>query len=440
MAIPQDVTALLQTLEQAGHRAYLVGGCVRDMCMGVAPQDYDVATSALPEQVLALFPAAIPTGLQHGTVTVVTEVRRCEVTTFRTDGDYADHRHPTAVTFTGKLEDDLSRRDLTVNAMAMDCKGNILDPFGGRQDLQKKLLRCVGDPEQRFAEDALRIMRTLRFAATLSFAIEEQTARAMEQRKDDLAAIAAERLREEMAKLLCGQNVCPVLLGWPQILGVFLPEVLPCVGLDQRNPHHCYDVWGHIAHSVAAVDPDPVLRWAMLLHDVGKPNTFTMDDRGVGHFHGHAKVSTAMADSILHRLRFDNDTRQRIVTLVEWHDRDVPRTEKGLRRALYHLGETGVRQLIAVKRADNAAQHPDYRGRVAEINKGAAILEQVLAAGDCFSLKQLAVNGHDMAALGFAGPAIGDALDALLSAVVDGDVPNDRAALLQRAGALKNQP
>lgn len=437
MVIPGEVQAVLRTLEEAGHAAYLVGGCVRDLCMHRVPQDYDMATSARPEELLTLFPKAIPTGLQHGTVTVVTDEGRYEVTTFRTDGDYADHRHPRAVTFTDSIIEDLSRRDFTANAMAMDCKGNILDPFGGQQDISQKLLRCVGEPEQRFSEDALRIMRALRFAATLGFTIESATAAAMENRCGDLKEIAPERLRDEMTKLLCGENACAVLERWPQVIGVFIPEILPCVGLDQRNPHHCYDVWGHIAHSVQAIPPKAVLRWTMLLHDIGKPNTFTVDDKGTGHFYGHARVSTAMADAILRRLRFDNATRERIVTLVDWHDRDVPRTEKGLRRALHHLGEEGVRQLIAVKRADNDAQHPDYRGRASEIDKAEAILSQVLAAQDCFSLRQLAVNGHDMAALGLSGPAIGAMLNALLDAVVDGTLPNERSALLKRAGQQK---
>ena len=269
--IPQEVQTVLRTLEQAGHEAYVVGGCVRDMQMGLPPHDWDVTTSALPQETMALFPHfAIPTGLQHGTVTVRTGGVSCEVTTFRTDGDYPDHRHPAAVSFTRSLREDLARRDLTVNAMAMDAAGALRDPFGGREDIRRRVLRCVGDPERRFREDALRILRTLRFSATLGFAIEPETHRALRTQCGDLWYVAAERVREELTRLLCGQDAGRVLEEDPQVLGVVLPEILPCVGFDQRNRHHCYDVWSHTAHAVAAAPPDPILRWAMLLHDLGK--------------------------------------------------------------------------------------------------------------------------------------------------------------------------
>ena len=249
--IPQEVQAVLRTLEQAG-QAYVVGGCVRDMQMGLPPHDWDVTTSALPEETMALFPHfAIPTGLQHGTVTVRSSGVSCEVTTFRTDGDYPDHRHPAAVTFTRSLREDLARRDLTVNAMAMDAAGALHDPFGGREDIRRRVLRCVGDPERRFREDALRILRTLRFSATLGFAIEPETHRALRTQCGDLRYVAAERVQEELTKLLCGQDAGRVLEEDPQVLGVVLPEILPCVGFDQHNRHHCYDVWGHTAHAVA---------------------------------------------------------------------------------------------------------------------------------------------------------------------------------------------
>ena len=269
--IPQEVQAVLRTLEQAGHEAYVVGGCVRDMQMGLPPHDWDVTTSALPQETMALFPHfAIPTGLQHGTVTVRTGGVSCEVTTFRTDGDYPDHRHPAAVSFTRSLREDLARRDLTVNAMAMDLRGRICDPFGGQEDLSRRVLRCVGDPLRRLDEDALRIMRALRFAAVLGFAIEPDTSAALHRRAPLLADIAAERILVEMNKLLTGEYMASVLLAYPDVLGVFLPELLPCVGFDQRNVHHCYDVWTHSVYAASAIAPDAVLRWAMLLHDIGK--------------------------------------------------------------------------------------------------------------------------------------------------------------------------
>ena len=432
--IPQEVCAVLQTLERAGYEAYAVGGCVRDSLMGKAPHDWDVTTSALPEETMALFDHfAIPTGLQHGTVTVRSGGLSFEVTTFRTDGDYPDHRHPAAVTFTRSLREDLARRDLTVNAMAMDMRGTLHDPFGGQADIRRRVLRCVGQPERRFREDALRILRTLRFSATLGFAIEEDTHQALRAQCGDLRYVAAERVREELTKLLCGTDVLRVLLEDPQVLGVVLPEILPCVGFDQHNRHHCYDVWGHTAHAVAAAPPDSVLRWAMLLHDLGKPRCFTMDEQGVGHFHGHHRPGAEMAEAICRRLRFDRATAQRICTLVRYHDRPIPLTEKAIRRAMNQLGVEGLRQLCAVKRADNLAQHPDYRSRQREIDEGEAIMDALLAKDACFSLKQLAVNGRDMAALGLQGPAIGQALQALLEAVMDGETDNDRAALLTLA-------
>lgn len=432
--IPQEVQRILQRLEGAGYEAYTVGGCVRDMLMGTAPHDWDVTTSALPEETMALFDHfAIPTGLRHGTVTVRSGGLACEVTTFRTDGDYPDHRHPAAVSFTRDLTEDLARRDLTVNAMAMDVRGTLYDPFRGQQDIQAKKLRCVGQPERRFSEDALRILRTLRFSATLGFAIEEDTHRALRQQCGDLRYVAAERVREELTKLLCGKDAGRVLAEEPQVLGVVLPEILPCVGFEQHNRHHCYDVWRHTAHAVDAAPPDPVLRWTMLLHDLGKPQCFTLDERGVGHFYGHHRPGTEMAEAICRRLRFDNAAARRICTLVRYHDRPISLTEKAIRRAMNQLGVEALRQLCDVKRADNMAQHPDYRSRQQEIDKGEAMMDDLLARDACFSLRQLAVNGRDMAALGLQGRQIGRTLQALLEAVMDGAVENEREALLAMA-------
>lgn len=438
--IPQEVQRILRRLEAAGFEAYTVGGCVRDMLMGTAPHDWDVTTSALPEETMALFDHfAIPTGLRHGTVTVRSGGLACEVTTFRTDGDYTDHRHPAAVSFTRDLTEDLARRDLTVNAMAMDVRGTLYDPFRGQQDIQAKILRCVGQPDRRFSEDALRILRTLRFSATLGFAIEEDTHRALRQQCGDLRYVAAERVREELTKLLCGQDAGRVLAEEPQVLGVVLPEILPCVGFEQHNRHHCYDVWHHTAHAVDAAPPEPVLRWTMLLHDLGKPQCFTLDERGVGHFYGHHRPGTEMAEAICRRLRFDNAAARRICTLVRYHDRPISLTEKAIRRAMNQLGVDALRQLCDVKRADNMAQHPDYRSRQQEIDKGEAMMDDLLARDACFSLRQLAVNGRDMAALGLQSRQIGRTLQALLEAVMDGAVENEREALLAMA-AKKASP
>ena len=432
--IPQEVKQVLHTLNGAGYEAFVVGGCVRDILRGVTPHDWDITTSALPEETMALFPHfAIPTGLKHGTVTVLSGAYPCEVTTYRADGEYTDHRRPDGVTFTRSLREDLARRDFTVNAMAMDENGEVVDPFGGREDLHAHILRCVGEPAKRFAEDALRILRALRFAATLGFSIEYETKEAIFSLKDDLHYVAAERVREEITKLLLGDHSEEILTAFPTVLGVVIPELLPSVGFDQRNCHHCLDVWGHTARAVGKAAKDSVIRWVMLLHDLGKPDTFTVDGQGVGHFYGHADRSEEIARQVVQRLRFDKASAQRIVRLVRYHDRPFALTEKSMTRALRKLGVEDAFALCAIKRADNLAQHADYHDRQGVIDEAESIIRTVLEKETCFSLKHLAVDGNDLLALGFRGKAIGQMLDALLTAVMDEEIPNEKAALLEEA-------
>ena len=427
----QKAQNVLQRLETAGHEAYLVGGCVRDLLRGVTPHDCDITTSARPEAVLALFEGfAIPTGLQHGTVTVREGGENFEVTTFRADGVYTDHRRPDSVQFSDSLEEDLRRRDFTVNAMAMDRRGNVYDFHGGADDLQRGILRCVGEPQRRFDEDALRIMRALRFAATLTFAIEEKTAAAMECCAPLLRHIAAERLHEEMTKLLLGDGAAEILLRYPRIFGVFLPEILPCVGFDQRNYHHLYDVWEHTARSVGNAPGDALLRWTMLLHDLGKPACFTVDEEGVGHFYGHDELGAQLASEIAVRLRFDKKSASRMELLIARHMRQIEPTEKAVGRVLRQIGEEALRQLLTVKRADASACHPDYAWQTGKLDEVEAVLMQLLAKETCFTLRDLAVGGHDLMALGLQGQAIGRTLDALLERVAEGELPNERDALL----------
>ncbi|MBQ2061783.1 MAG: HD domain-containing protein [Oscillospiraceae bacterium] len=429
--LPPSVLSVLRRLNDAGFAAYAVGGCVRDVLLGRVPVDWDVTTAARPEQVMALFPGqSIPTGLQHGTVTVRSGGMSVEVTTFRADGVYSDHRHPDEVRFSSDLAEDVKRRDFTVNAMTMDASGALTDLFGGRADLQNRVIRCVGDPQRRFEEDALRILRALRFASVLDFTVEPVTAAAIRALTPTLKCIAAERITAEMTKLLCGAAACRVLLEFPDVVGVFLPEVLPAVGFDQRNVHHVYDVWGHTAHAVGAAEDDGVVRWTMLFHDLGKPECFTLDDHGVGHFYGHGRHSLAMAMDAMARLKFSNEHRDQVAKLVDWHDRVIPVTPKGMRRCLNALGPEGTRRLIAVKRADNLAQAPAYRSRQQQLDEAEEIVADLLAQDACFSLKQLAVNGNDMTALGLRGSAVGDMLRALLEQVLAENLPNDREALL----------
>lgn len=437
--IPEDVRDVLRTLAAAGHEAWCVGGCVRDLLLGRMPEDWDVTTAAVPEETLRLFgDRAVPTGLRHGTVTVRTGVRSVEVTTYRRDGRYTDHRRPDSVEFSDTLEEDLKRRDFTINAMALSADGALRDPLDGRPDLRAGVLRCVGTPAVRFGEDALRILRCLRFSSVLGFSVEPGTSAALHRERELLRDIAAERIRAEFVKLLCGKNAAAVLREYPDVAGVFLPELLPLIGFDQKNRHHCWDVWEHTLHSVEAVPGEPVLRMTMLLHDVGKPRCFTVDERGIGHFYGHSAASREMAETILRRLRFDHHSMDAVLKLVEWHDRDIPRTEKGVRRALRVLGEENLRRLICVKRADNLAQSPEYRAVQAEIDRGEALLDRLVREDACVSLRALAVNGRDLTALGLRGREIGSELDRLLCAVVDGSLPNEREALLAEARRGEN--
>ena len=431
---PVAVDKVLACLENAGFEAYAVGGCVRDLMRGKTPDDWDMTTSARPEEVMALFaPHAIPTGLQHGTVTVRQDGESFEITTFRADGAYTDNRHPDEVRFSTDLREDLCRRDFTVNAMAMDRRGKLIDPFGGQDDLKKGIIRCVGKADRRFAEDALRIIRGLRFAAVMGFAIDEDTARSIRENRERLRNIAIERILVEMDKLLCGENAGQILLDFPEVFGVFLPEILPCVGFEQRSRYHCYTVWEHIVRSVEAVPCDSVLRWAMLLHDIGKPACFTVDEQGAGHFYGHDGIGADMAADICRRMRMDKQRSERIALLVRRHGPDLPENKRGMLRLLNAIGEDALRQLIAVKRADNMAQSTEFRSRQKEIDRQEQLLQRILDERPCFTLQQLAVDGRDMMTLGLQGKAIGEMLHTLLQRVLDGQLPNEREVLLRWA-------
>ncbi len=436
--IPEQVRTVLQRLERGGFSAFCVGGCVRDGLLGRTAQDWDVTASALPEETMALFgEQAFPTGLRHGTVTVRGGGMSIEVTTFRTDGPYRDGRHPDSVSFTRSLEEDLARRDFTVNAMALDLQGKLTDPFHGQLDLAARLLRCVGDPDRRFGEDALRILRSLRFAAVLGFSLEKETEESLRRSRSLLHHIAAERVREELTRLLCAPGAAEVLRSFPEVIGEVIPELMPMVGFDQKNCHHCHDVWEHTLWALQAATPEPLIRWTLLLHDIGKPEAFTIDPEGNGHFYGHPMVSRRIAEIILRRLRFDSAGRETVLTLVEWHDRNIPRTDRGVRKVLCRLGEQRLRQLLAVKRADNLGQAPEYQGRQDEIDCLEQILDKLLTEQTCFSLHQLAVNGNDLITLGLQGPEIGRTLEELLDLVVDEQIFNERKALLAHVAASK---
>lgn len=436
--LPAAVSALLNRLIKAGFSAYAVGGCVRDSLLGKEPQDWDICTSARPEETQACFASerTLLTGAKYGTVTVIYENSPYEITTFRSEGGYFDQRHPDRVRFLTSLEEDLSRRDFTVNAMAADQDGWVTDCFGGVEDLENRLIRCVGRPEERFQEDPLRMIRGLRFAARLGFSIEEATAAAIHQGKDSLKTVAAERLRKELTGLLCGKAASEILRAFSDVLCVLIPEFQAAIGFKQYNFHHEKDVWEHTLGVVEAIEADEILRLAALFHDIGKPSVFSMDKFLIGHFYGHALVSAAMCEKILRRLRFDHETLQEVVLLVRTHGFCLEvGNEKQLRRLVSRYGEATVRRLFSLRRADAIGQRASQRqwaDRKAALCR--SMLEKLLGEDACLSLRQLAVNGKDLMALGIPqGPEIGILLQRLLDGVVEGTIQNQREELIQYA-------
>lgn len=428
----------LALLQAAGYEAWIVGGCVRDALLGLPPKDYDLTTSALPEETQRVFVAypRIETGLRHGTVTVLLEGEPLEITTYRVDGAYSDARHPDGVTFTRSLRQDAARRDFTINAMAYAPGQGLQDFFGGQADLAQGTIRAVGRAETRFHEDALRILRALRFASVLDFTLEGETARAARACAPLLAAVSAERVSGELGKLLCGKAAGRVLREYPDVLGVVLPEILPMVGLDHRNPHHCYDVWTHTTVAVDHVPPELPLRLAMLLHDIGKPDTFSLGEDGQGHFYGHPRRSVELAEGILSRLRFPRRTRERVLTLVRYHDAVLEESPQRVRRWLNKLGPEVFFDLLAIQGGDAAAQAPAYCTRLDHLRRLETLARQVLDQAPCLTVRDLAVGGEDLLALGYRGPAIGRALRALLDQVLSETVSNEKNALLQRLAQM----
>lgn len=437
MQIAECARVVLEQLKQVGYESFLVGGCVRDTLLGRTPKDWDICTAATPEELLSCFSgfSVYLTGLKHGTVTVLSAGEPVEVTTFRSDGEYSDHRHPDGVRFGCTLAEDLSRRDFTMNAMAYSQENGLIDPFGGEKDLQSGLIRCVGDPDRRFSEDGLRILRALRFAARYGFRLEEDTAESIRRCRTLLHNISAERTFSELKGILCGQGAGEILRTFPEVFFEILPELAPMAGFDQENPHHRYDVFVHTTHAVDAVATEPILRLTMLLHDSGKPAVFTRDRQGVGHFYGHGDRSTEIADVILNRLKSDQLTRREVLELVRRHDTPLPGTKRGMRRLLAKLGQAQLRRLLCVHRADCMAQAERYlTENLAEVDRAEALLEELLTMESCISLANLQIDGDDLIAMGVPqGREIGAILAALLGAVLDGSLPNKRGALFAEA-------
>lgn len=430
--IPEHANIVLHTLHEAGYEAYIVGGCVRDAILGRCPHDWDITTSAHPDEVKALFRRTVDTGLKHGTVTVMVGKDGYEVTTYRVDGEYKDGRHPESVTFTASLLEDLKRRDFTINAMAYSDKDGLVDEFDGIGDLDRGMIRAVGDPVQRFTEDALRIMRAVRFAAQLGYEIDPATAEAARQLAPNLVHVSAERIRVELEKLLVSRH--PERLRTAYELGMtaqFLPEFDVCMGCDQINPHHCYSVGEHILHAVCESPADRILRLTMLLHDIAKPLVVTTDAEGVNHFKGHVAMGADMANDILRRLKYDNDTRKRVVRLIAFHEKRPQPDAVHVRRLMAQMGPDLFPEWLEVKRADALAQS-DYEreAKLWHIDQWRARYDEIMARGDCLSLRTLAVKGKDLIEVGIRGEAIGDILEAMLEDVVTEPMHNDKDYLM----------
>ncbi len=432
--LPEKVHKIIDTLEEAGFEAYAVGGCVRDSILGREPDDWDITTSAKPEEMKRLFPRTVDTGIKHGTVTVLLGGEGFEVTTYRIDGTYEDGRHPSEVTFTSNLKEDLLRRDFTINAMAYNERSGLVDLYGGLADIDKQVIRCVGDAVERFEEDALRMLRAVRFSAQLGYRIDEVTGEAVKALAPNLQKISAERIRVELVKLVTSPH--PDYLRTAYELGItaqVLPEFDLCMETPQRHRHHCYDVGEHILHSMLGVEPDKVLRLGMLFHDIGKPQTLTVDPDGTTHNKRHPLEGEKITRKVMRRLKFDNDTTDKVTKLVLYHDYDIAPTEAGVRRAVNRIGEDIFPMIFTVRRADIAAQSDYMReeklAKVAYIEK---LYREVLARRDAVTLKDLAISGNDLIAGGMPpGRQIGETLSALLERVLDDPSLNTREILLK---------
>ena len=432
--VPEQVRKIISKLKSAGYEAYAVGGCVRDSFMGTIPHDWDICTSALPEETLNILSAKniIQNGLKHGTVTVSLDHNLYEITTFRKDGTYADCRHPDNVTFVNSLHEDLARRDFTINAMAYDPEKGVFDYFGGISDIENKVIRCVGDPDKRFSEDALRILRALRFVSKLGFTIEKNTAESAVRNAFLLKKISVERISEELIQILNGDYVEMVLTDYIDILSIVIPEIVPMVGHLQYNPHHIYDIWQHTIKVVVNSPKGKVFRLAALFHDIAKPQCFTLDEKGIGHFHGHPEKSAEMAREIMNRLKLDNKTINSVVLLIKYHDRRPPADVKNVRKMISKIGKENFLALLKLKRADAKGQNPaTIEQKLSYTEALEKLCYQETKDGTEYNLKTLAVNGNDIINLGVTeGKCIGAILKYLLDSVIGGVTENKKEELL----------
>lgn len=440
--LPDNTKYIIKNLNENGYEAFAVGGCVRDTLLGLNPHDWDICTNAKPLQIKNCFSdcRTFDVGIQHGTVSIVLNGEVFEITTYRIDGEYNDNRHPDNVIFTDDINKDLARRDFTINAMAYNDKIGLVDPFGGQQDIKQRTVRCVGNPDKRFCEDALRILRALRFASTYNLLIEEATSNSILCNVGLLSNITAERISAELNRLLCGRNAEKILNDFDEVLAVFIPEIKLMFNYEQHTKHHDKDLWRHTISAIAAIEATPLLRMTMLLHDLGKPAACRRDPDGTCHFKGHPNISAEMADKILHRLKYPKDFINTCITLIKYHDVRFSGKKRQLKHVMSAIGEENVIQLLKVQRADITAQSMYKRKeKIQNLDTACKVYEEVIAEQECFTLKQLAINGNDLINIGIdEGKEIGRILKLLLSLVIDGKTDNEKTALLSKAAELHN--
>ena len=437
--LPENVISAINLLENSGFEAYAVGGAVRDSLLGKNASDFDITTSAFPEETKKVFSAfkVIETGIKHGTVTVLFDGEPLEITTFRIDGEYEDNRHPESVVFTRNIKDDLSRRDFTVNAIAYSHKRGFVDFFGGLNDLKKGIIRAVGDADKRFGEDALRILRCVRFASTLGFEIEEETSKSVRKNIHLLDNVSAERIFVELKKMICGKNVGDVFEKYPEVISKIVPELEKSVGFDQKSKYHIFDVYTHTYKSINISENNVILRLALLFHDCGKPYVYTTDEEGFRHFIGHQKESVRLTENALLRLKCDNKTLEMVKTLVLYHDYKLERGKKYIKRFLTKVSFDEARLIIKMKYADMASHAPKCIMSEEERDEFLFWIDELEREGACVSLKTLAVKGDDLFAVGIPKERImGRVLNNLLELVVEEELPNERNELLKKGKEL----
>lgn len=436
--IPSGANEIIHSLQNNGYEAFLCGGAVRDSILNRSIHDYDITTSATPDEMMKVFKdkRIIETGLQHGTITILIDGEAYECTTYRIDGNYSDSRRPDSVTFTRSLEEDLKRRDFTINAMAYNDEVGLVDPFNGMEDIEHYKIRCVGRAEDRFSEDALRILRAIRFASQLGFVVDSDVSLNIHKMYKNLENISIERINSEFCKIAVSSDFCVQMVLYHEVFSLFIPEIKDMIGFQQNNPYHIYDVWNHTVHAIEYCESDDlVTRLAIFFHDFGKPHCYQDGEDGIRHFKGHGRVSADMTDEIMKRLRFDNDTREKVVELVYYHDATFEVGKKYVKRWLNKIGEEQFRRLLNVRRADIKAQADmDQETRLQKIDNIGYILDEVLQDDECFSLKDLAVNGKDLITIGYKpGKEIGEVLNNLLDSVISGEYINEKEKLLEIA-------